>query len=198
MRPYGRIFFRGSYWASYSLTRNTAGLRPLSLSVIEKRAKGKRKEMKTKALAIGALCAIAVGFLGCSDANGKKENDTDKAVATTVVGQSDPVAVAKAWWTAATEENADRLLALTAEEARETMKQGIIPHLPEIAKYKGKPIDVEPYEINSTELVKYTEKDGKKYAEVVVVLGGAGTKEANSQTSRLVLKDGNWFVTSKR
>ena len=152
--------------------------------------------MKTKALAIGALCAIAVGFLGCSDSNGKKENDTDKAAATTVVDQSDPVAVAKEWWTAATEENADRLLALTAEEAREGMKQGIIPHLSQIAKYKGKPIDVEPY--NSTELVEYSEKDGKKYAKVCVVLGGAGTKEANSQVSILVLKDGKWFVTSKR
>ena len=112
--------------------------------------------------------------------------------------QSDPLVVAKSWWTAATEENGDRLLALTAEEAREGMKQGIIPHLSQIAVYKGKPIDVEPVKLNSTELVEYSEKDGKKYAKVCVVLGGAGTKEANSQTSRLVLKDGKWFVTSKR
>ena len=79
--------------------------------------------MKAKTLAIGAMCAITVAFLGCSDSNGKKESDTDKSATTTVVGQSDPVAVAKAWWEAATEENADRLLALTAEEAREDRKR---------------------------------------------------------------------------
>jgi len=154
--------------------------------------------MKAKTLAIGATCAITVAFLGCSDSNGKKESDTDKSATTTVVGQSDPVAVAKAWWAAATEENADRLLALTAEEAREEMKKGIIPHLSKIAEYKGKPIEVVPYKASGTDLVEYSEKDGKKYAKVVVVLGGAGTKEANSQTSRVVLKDGKWFVTSKR
>lgn len=150
--------------------------------------------MKAKTLAIGALCAIAVGFLGCSE----KNDGENKSASATAMDQFDPLVVAKSWWTAATEENGDRLLALTAEEAREGMKQGIIPHLSQIAVYKGKPIDVEPVKLNSTELVEYSEKDGKKYAKVRVVLGGAGTKEANSQTSRLVLKDGKWFVTSKR
>ena len=149
--------------------------------------------MDTRILAIGILGAIAVGFLGCSDSNGK-----DNATSTITENLSDPVVVVKAWWTAATEENADRLLALTAEEAREEMKQGIIPHLSKIAAYKGKPIDVEPVKLNSTELVEYSEKDGKRYAKVCVVLGGAGTKEANSQTSRLVWRDGKWFATSKR
>lgn len=142
--------------------------------------------MKTKMM-FGVLCAVAIGFLGCSDSK-KVESDVD---------QSDPVIVAKAWWTSATEENADRLLALTAEEAREEMKNGIIPNLSKIAAYKGKPIDAVPRKMGSTELVEYTEKDGMKFAKVCVVLG-AGTEKENSQNSRLVCKDGKWFVTSKR
>lgn len=175
--------------------------------------------MKLKALAIGALCAIAVGFLGCSKEQGDKKDqggnkDQGKVESATKVDQSDPLVVAKAWWTAATEGDLDGLLALTDEKFREETKKEIGPALPEIATYKGKPIDVtgdkknfnppaKIYEKNGKKYAfnappKILEKNGNKYARVHVVLGGFGTKEENGQDCMLILKDGKWFVTSKK
>ncbi len=196
--------------------------------------------MKLKALAIGALCAIAVGFLGCSKEQGDKKDqggnkDQGKVESATKVDQSDPLAVARAWWTAATEGDLDGLLVLTDEEFREEVKkycegpytpppwvdtnnnQGADMPKTELAyfsKYKGKPIDITgdqnnfnpPAQVVEMDGKKYAfnappkivVKNGKKYARVLVVLGGLGTKEENGQDSLLVLKDGKWFVTSKR
>ena len=40
MRPNRRFFFRGSYWASYSLTGNTARIVPSFFAVNETGARG--------------------------------------------------------------------------------------------------------------------------------------------------------------
>ena len=150
-------------------------------------------------MAITAACAVVIAIGGCGKNEAAKQDQTVAESKTPAIDQSNPLAVAKAFWTAATEEDTGKLLALTAEEAREEVKNGLIPHLKQIsAGYKGKPIDVTGDGKTPNAPAKIREKDGKKYAEVCAVLGGIGTKEENGQDVKLVLKDGKWFVTSKR
>ena len=177
--------------------------------------------MKLKALAVGALCAIAVGFLGCADSNSKKDQgdkkDQDKVTSTTKVDQSDPLVVAKAWATASTEGDLDGVLALTDEDSREKLKKEFeSPYTPPpwrtndnqradapktrldnwVRQYKGKPIDVLGEDDKPNGPAKIFEKNGKKFAEVCVVYAGIHSKEANGNTVKLILKDGKWFVTT--
>ena len=159
-----------------------------------------KKKPMTKLIAIATACAVAIVISGCEKQQPSEQPKPEKAQAaatTPALDQTDPLVVAKAWWKAATEKDAEKLLSLTAEEAREIMKKELIPHFDKISAYKGKPIDVTGDGKTPNAPAKITEKDGKKYAEVCVVLGGIGTKEENGQDSRLVLKDGKWFVTSK-
>ena len=153
----------------------------------------------TKLIAPATAVAAAIVISGCEKQQPSDQPKPEKAqaAATPALDQTDPLVVAKAWWKAATEKDAEKLRSLTAEEAREDMKKGLLPHLDKISAYKGKPIDVTGDDKTPNAPAKITEKDGKKYASVVVVLGGIGTKEENGQDSRLVLKDGKWFVTSK-
>ena len=169
----------------------------------------------TKLIALATAVAAAIVISGCEKQQPSDQPKPEKAQAaatTPALDQTDPLVVAKAWFKAATEGDLDGLLALTDEESREEVKKEFeSPYTPLSPwktnddqradapktrlealsrQYRGKPIDVAP--------AKITEKDGKKYAEVCVVLGGIGTKEENGQDSRLVLKDGKWFVTSKR
>lgn len=155
--------------------------------------------MKTptmKLMAIATVCAAAVAIGGCGKNEASKQDKPIAESQTPAIDQAEPLAVAKAFWTAATEEDADTLLALTAEEEKEEVKNELVPHLKEIsAEYKGKTIDVGGEALNAPAIIR--EKDGKKYARVHVVLA-AGTKEASSQTLTLVLKEGKWFATSNR